>query len=83
MLLSGGVMVLSGLFLTSLEYHLIATILFFIGILTVTAVLGKRFCPFCILLNVTHRIFDKHSAEQNLCSIRFDSPVSDNSDSSE
>ena len=83
MLLIGGVLALSGLLLISLEYHLIATLLFFIGVLTVTAVLGERICVFCLLLNITNRIFHKESVEQKTCQIRFDPSASVDSGSSD
>jgi len=82
-LLTGGALALSGLFLISLEYHFIATLLFFIGVLTVAAVLGERLCPFCVLLNAILRIFDKESAEQNTCSIQIDPSASVDRDSSD
>jgi len=71
-LLIGGVLTLSGLFLIALKYHPAAILLFFIGILTVTAVLGERICPLCVLLNIIRRIFDKESVEKNSCPIRID-----------
>lgn len=83
MLLTGGVLTLSGLLLISLEYHLVATLLFFVGVLTVTAVLGERLCPFCVFLSIIRRIFDKESVEQNSCPIRIDPSASVDRDSSE
>ncbi len=83
MLLTGGVLALSGLFLVSLEYHAAAALLFFIGIITVAVVLRERICPFCVLLNVIRRIFDKESVQQNTCSIKIDPSGSVDRDSSD
>jgi hypothetical protein len=82
-LLTGGVLALSGLFLIALEYHLVATLLFFIGVLTISAVLGERLCPLCVLLNAILRIFDKESIEQNTCPIQSDPSGSVDRDSSD
>jgi len=83
MLLAGGVLALSGLFLISLEYHHVSTLLFFVGVLTVTSVLHERLCPFCVLLNIISRIFDKESVEQNTCPIKIDPSVSIDRESSD
>ena len=83
MLLTGGVLALSGLFLIVLEYTPVATLLFFVGVLIIAGVLGERICPLCVVLNVTRRIFDRESVEQNTCPIEIDASVSIDSDSSE
>ena len=83
MLLTGGVLALSGLFLIVLEYNPVATLLFFIGVLIVAGILGERICPFCVLLNVIRRFFDRESVEQNTCPIQIDPSASFDRDSSD
>jgi hypothetical protein len=83
MLLTGGALALSGLFLIVLEYNPVATLLFFVGVLIVAGVLGERICPLCVFLNVIRRIFDKESVEQNTCPIQIESSVSIDRDSSD
>lgn len=83
-LLTGGALALSGLFLTSLEYPLVAALLLLTGILTVTAVLGEKICVFYLLLNVIRRIFHRESLDQRTCEIQREPPSgSIDNDSSE
>ena len=82
-MLSGGALALSGLFLIVLEYNPVATLLFFVGVLIVTGVLGERICPLCVILNVARRIFDKESVEQNTCPIQIDPSGAVDRDSSD
>ena len=71
----GGVLAILGLFISSLQYPVVAALLIVSGIVAVSGVLGEKICVCYLLINLLFRIFHKEPpSEQRICKIQRKPP---------